>query len=130
MIVALAIFSAVLRAVIAGLAAFMLTHRELGQILNKRERWGAGIVGGCGFLTIPVILDVNKVGTPFDTVAGLAFSVGMILFMWGFIDRKLGHARRNAQSLEQARDHLRARGKMWPPPPKLYRSSVSSKDAA
>lgn len=109
MIIVLAIFSAILRAVIAGLAAFMLTHRELGQILNKRERWGAGIVGGCGFLTIPVILDVNKVGTPFDTVAGLAFSVGMILFMWGFIDRKLGHARRNASAVEQAKQHFAGR---------------------
>ncbi len=106
MIIALAICSAILRAVIAGLAAFMLTHRELGNILNRRERWGGGIVGGCGFLTIPVILDVNKAGTPFDTVAGLAFSVGMILFMWGFIDRKLGHAKRNAEAVEQARQHF------------------------
>lgn len=106
MIVVLAIISAILRACIAGLAAFMLTHRDLGQILNRRERWGAGIVGGCGFLTIPVILDINKAGTPFDTVAGLAFSVGMILFMWGFIDRKLGHARRNSEAVEQAKRHF------------------------
>jgi hypothetical protein len=107
----LAILSAILRAILAGIVIFMLIHPDLGDVLNKRERWGAGILGGCGFMTIPVILDVNKVGTPFDTVAGLLFSVGAIMFLWGFIDRKLGHARRNRAAVEQARQHLAARAK-------------------
>ncbi len=100
----LAIISASARAGLALMVVYLLI--KLGHILNFRERLGSGIMGGCGFLTIPVILDVNKTGTPFDVIAGLAFSVGAILFFWGFIDRKTGHERRNRQAVIEAERHL------------------------
>lgn len=99
-----AIISAAARAGLALMVVYLLI--KLGHILNFRERLGAGIMGGCGFLTIPVILDINRQGTPFDVVAGLAFSVGAILFFWGFIDRKTGHERRNREAVRQAEHHL------------------------
>lgn len=111
MILTIAIISAVLRAVLVGITVFMLTHPDLADVLNRRERTGAGITGGCGFLTIPVIMDVNKAGTPFDVVAGMAMSVGVIVFLWGFIDRKLGHARRNKAAVKAASEHLASRGR-------------------
>lgn len=110
MTLAIAIISALLRAVLVGITVFMLTHPDLRDVLNRRERIGGGITGGCGFLTIPVILDVQSAGTPFDVIAGLAMSIGVILFLWGFLDRKLGHARRNRAAVEQATQHFARKG--------------------
>ncbi len=100
----LVIISAAARAGLALMVVYLLI--KLGHILNFRERLGAGMIGGCGFLTIPVILDIHKTGTPFDIIAGLAFSVGAALFFWGFISRKTGHERRNRQAVIEAERHL------------------------
>lgn len=100
----LAIISAAARAGLALMVVYLIIR--LGHILNFRERFGASVMGGCGFLTIPVILDIHRQGTPFDVVAGLAFSVGAILFFWGFIDRKTGHERRNRKAVDEATSYL------------------------
>lgn len=105
--IALAVVSIALRLIVVALACVLITR--LHDILNWRERTGAGIFGGAGFLTIGVIADVNKEGTPFDTVAGLVMSIGLALFLWGFLDRKLGHERRNRQQKEAAEQHFRSK---------------------
>lgn len=102
----LAIASAALRLLLTAMTVLLLTHRQLADVFNRRERIGLGLLGGSGFMTIPVILDVNKEGTPFDVIAGLAFSLGAIVFLWGFTDRKLGHARRNQEQIEAAERHF------------------------
>lgn len=104
----LVLLSAFLRLMLSCVIAHMLTR--VAHMLNARERIGAGLMGGAALMTVPVILDVNKEGTPFDTVAGLLFTFGAILFFRGFVRRKLGHERRNEEAVEQARSHLAARG--------------------
>lgn len=101
------LLSAALRLLLTIVLARMLMR--LGDILNWRERLGAGVMGGSGFLTIAVILDRYRGGTPFDVWAGLLFSLGAVVFFWGFIDRKLGHERRNAEAVRQAKRHLAGR---------------------
>lgn len=101
------VLSAALRLLLTIVLARMLMR--LGHILNLRERIGAGIMGGSGLMTVAVILDRYKDGTPFDVWAGLLFSLGAVVFFWGFIDRKLGHERRNAEAVEQARRHFSGR---------------------
>lgn len=100
----LVLVSAALRLLLTVVLTRMLMR--LGHILNWRERFGAGVMGGTGFLTVPVILDLHNHGTPFDTWAGFAFSLGAVIFFWGFIDRKLGHERRNEEAVKQARQHM------------------------
>jgi len=93
--------SAALRLLLTIVLTRMLMR--LGHVLNFREKLGAGVMGGTGFMTIPVILDHHNHGTPFDTWAGLLFSLGAVIFFWGFIDRKLGHERRNEEAVRQAK---------------------------
>jgi hypothetical protein len=106
----LAFVSATLRVLLILIIVRLITRLE--RVLSWREKTGAGIMGGSGFLTLAVILDVHKEGTPFDVWAGLLFSLGASLFFWGFMDRKLGHERRNDEAKEQARLHLAGRGKL------------------
>ena len=108
--IVLAFISAVFRIAVVGFAIVLITR--LNHILTWRERTGAGVIGGSGFLTIAVILDVGREGTPFDTVAGLMLSLGLALFFWGFMDRKLGHERRNAEARGQAAHYLNERGRL------------------
>lgn len=106
----IAIASALSRAILICILIYMITR--LHDILNLRERMGAGIMGGSGFMTIAVILDVSKEGTPYDVWAGMLFSIGAAVFFWGFIDRKLGHERRNKRATHEADAYLRVRGKL------------------
>lgn len=82
--------------------------------LIASQRIGLGLLGGLSFLTIPVVLDAYTVnaGTPFDAWAGFGASVGMTLFLWGSFVRIRSHARANDQQIHQARQHLKARGKL------------------
>jgi hypothetical protein len=104
------VLAAALRACLVLVAIYVLNRFH--DILWFREKIGIGILAGSGFLTLPVILDFDKRGTPYDTWAGLAFSLGTLIFFWGFIDRKLGHERRNTAAIRAARRHLTARGKL------------------
>jgi len=104
----LAMLSAVARLALTIIIARLLTR--IGHILNASERIGAGLMGGSGLMTVPVILDVNKDGTPFDVWAGVVFTIGGILFFSGFMHRKLGHERRNEEAAQQARHHFATRG--------------------
>lgn len=106
----LVLFSAAFRAMLIVLLYRLVTRFR--HILTFKERVGAGGMGGSGFMTIAVILDVHKQGTPYDTWAGLLFSASAVVFFWGFILRKIGHERRNEQAVDQARAHLTGRGKL------------------
>lgn len=101
---ALIIMSAVLRLVLTALITYKLLF--WAHMLNQCERIGLGMMGGSGFLTIPVILDAHKEGTPFDTWAGMLFTIGVITYLCGRLSRHIRHQRQNAAALEQARGHF------------------------
>lgn len=106
----LVIFSALLRLMLIVLLYRLVTRYR--DILSHRERYGAGFMGGSACMTLWVILDVSRSGTPFDVWAGAFFSFGATLFFWGFIERKAGHERRNERAKQEAHTYLAARGKL------------------
>ena len=86
---------------------------RVGHLLNLVERVGVGLMGGAGFMTVAVILDNGTShGTPFDVWSGALFTIGGWLFFSGFVHRKMRHERRNAESVDQARNYLQARGRL------------------
>lgn len=99
-----AILAASLRLAIVVLISVKVTR--FGHMLNFLQRLGLGLMGGSGFLTIPVILDVYKEGTPFDIWAGMAMSFGIGLYLWGTILRNARHDKRNEEALAAARAHF------------------------
>ncbi len=103
----LVIFSAFLRCVLTTLVIYKLLW--WGHMLNHLERIGLGLVGGSAFMTIPVILDAHRDGTPFDVWAGIVFTVGGIAYLLGSLSRHIKHERRNNEALEQARAHFTGR---------------------
>lgn len=100
----LVFFSAFLRCVLTMLVVYKLLW--WGHMLNHLERIGLGLVGGSAFMTIPVILDAHKDGTPFDVWAGIVFTVGVIMYLIGRLSRHIKHEKRNAEALKQARGHF------------------------
>lgn len=106
----LAILSAVFRALLFSVVTYKLIFWQ--QMLNRLEAFGLGLIGGSSFLTIPVILDVHKEGTPFDGWAGILLSAGMSSYLIGRLTRHIRHQRRNREAVEQSRARLEARGKL------------------
>lgn len=98
------IFSATLRFFLTVLVAYKLAR--WAQMLNLTERFGLGLIGGSAFMTIPVILDRYKEGTPFDVWAGLIFTMGVTLYLLGRLSRHIRHERRNLETVQHARDHF------------------------
>lgn len=66
-----------------------------GHMLITIERVGLGIMGGSAFMTVPVILDAKRYGTPFDTWAGVLFTLGVTLYLAGRLSRHIRHERAN-----------------------------------
>lgn len=79
---------------------------------NQLERAGMSIAAGTSFLTIPVIFDLNKTGTPMDGWAGTAFTFGVLIYFIGRMTRLRAHAAANDEMNRQAREHLTERGKL------------------
>lgn len=104
------IFSALARMFFSGMLGWALTR--VGHMLNVRERIGIGLMGGCGLMTTAVILDNDAHGTPFDVWAAVGFTLGGILFFVGFVSRKMIHDRANQQQNREAKQYLKARGKL------------------
>lgn len=98
------IFSAAMRFLLTLLVTYKLAR--WGHMLNQIERCGLGLIGGSAFMTIPVILDRYKEGTPFDVWAGLIFTMGVTLYLLGRLSRHVRHERRNLQTIDQARAHF------------------------
>ena len=104
----ISILSAVIRALLIYFLFKLVTRYR--DILSRGERWGVGIMGGSGLMTIAVILDVDKQGTPFDVWTGLLFSTGAVVFIRNFIERKAGHERRNQEQIAAAERHFARKG--------------------
>lgn len=98
------LLSALLRLTLTVLVTYKLAR--WGHMLNQVERAGLGFIGGSAFMTIPVILDRYREGTPFDVWAGMLFTLGVTLYLLGRLSRHIRHERRNAEAVEQARRHF------------------------
>lgn len=91
---------------------FVLTCQIAGILvqyhdaLNRVERGGLGLVGGSSFLTIPVVIDINRSGTPFDLWASCLMSLGCVMFILGRGMRLRKHASANDVMRERAKHYL------------------------
>jgi len=99
-----------LRAVLTLCTVYLIV--KFGQRLNFKERLGTGIIGGSSIMTIPLIIDVHKDGTPFDGWATSLITIGFIFAFLGLRDRFRDHERRNADAKEQAAHYLNERGRL------------------
>jgi len=105
-----AILNSFFRMGVAGIVIYkLLMFRDS---FNQLERAGLSLGGGTALLTIPVIFDVHKIGTPMDGWAGTMFTFAMFLYFLGRLRRMLNHAARNEEMNQRAREHLRDRGKL------------------
>jgi hypothetical protein len=102
------IFFAVLNSICRLGVAFIMIYKLLAfrDQFNQLERAGLSLGSGTALLTIPVIFDVNKIGTPMDGWAGTAFTFSVFLFFLGRFRRMMAHAARNEEMNERARQHL------------------------
>jgi hypothetical protein len=76
--------------------------------LNRVERFGLGVMGGCGILTLNVIWERQQ--SPYDGWATTLFSFGAILFLAGRTYRDWKHQRANDLQVEYWERHKRERG--------------------
>jgi len=102
--IAHAIFSLALAGMVV---LFLVRWREKYSPIS---RFGLGLIGGCGIVRISVILEQRE--SPFDMWAPTLFTLGVVLFIFGCIERETRHERRNRQQVRQAEKHLIARGKL------------------
>lgn len=93
MIPAEIIIAATLRLLLTVLVIYKLMR--WGHMLIQIERFGLGIIGGSAFMTVPVILDAKRYGTPFDTWAGVLFTLGVTVYLIGRLSRHIRHERAN-----------------------------------
>jgi len=103
------IISSILRVALACVMAYGLYRFD--HILNIVERIGMGVLGGMCLMTIFVVMDVKKQGTPFDDWAGLGYVAGMLIFFSGFFYRKMRHDRNNKLQIKMWEEHKRQQGK-------------------
>lgn len=103
--------SAGARAAVAGFIVYGLTRFHEG--LGLPERVGAGLIGGSALMTIPIVFDVDKNGTPFDVWAGTVSAVGILVFIVGRLIRLRKHANNNQAQIDAALVHFdrKRRGK-------------------
>ena len=107
MMFSLIIANIVFRAALTALMAYILI--AFGHSLTRMERFGMGITGGSSFLTIALIADVRKIGTPFDGWSPSLLTLGVIVFVTGRLLRFRKHQRNNAAAVEAAAQHLKGR---------------------
>jgi hypothetical protein len=93
------IIAALLRLILTALVIYKLMR--WGHMLIPVERFGLGIIGGSAFMTVPVILDAKRYGTPFDTWAGVLFTLGVTLYLAGRLSRHIRHERANDAMVAQ-----------------------------
>ncbi len=105
-----AVLNMLLRAVLTLCTIYCIIR--FGTRMNFPERMGAGVVGGASIMTIPMIYDIYKQGTPFDGWATSLITFGCISIFVGLMQRARAHERRNEEAVEQARKHLEGRGKL------------------
>lgn len=104
-----AVMNSGFRLIVSGILIYKLFHFR--DTFNQLERAGLSIGAGTSLLTIPVIFDVNKIGTPMDGWAGTAFTFAMMLYFLGRAQRMRAHAAANEEMNRQARRHLSRKGR-------------------
>lgn len=83
---------------------------RFGTTLNAVERIGMGFMGGGSLLTINVIWE--RQASPFSDWSTTLITYGAVLFLCGRTWRDWRHEHRNIRAIEQARLHLKSRGKL------------------
>lgn len=83
---------------------------RFGLTLNKVERVGLGLMGSGSLLTVNVIWDMRE--SPFWGWSVSLITYGAVLFIAGRTWRDWRHEHRGMKATEQARQHLRQRGKL------------------
>lgn len=109
-IILFAILNSVFRLAVAVILIYKLLFFR--DNFNHLERAGLSFGAGTALLTIPVIFDINKIGTPMDGWAGALFTFAMFLYFLGRLRRLIRHAAANEEMNQMAREHLRERGKL------------------
>lgn len=82
---------------------------KFNEGLELLERGGMGVVGGAFLMTIPVVLDVDKNGTPFDSWAGTLLAIGILMFIVGRLRKLRRHDRANKAQIKIALENRAAR---------------------
>ena len=103
-----AALNSLFRLAVTGILIYKLFNYR--DTFNQWERAGMSIAAGTSFLTIPVISDVNKTGTPMDGWAATMFTFGVMIYFIGRMIRLKAHAVANDRMNRQAREHLREKG--------------------
>lgn len=76
-----ALLNSVLRLALTGMLTFKLIRYQ--DTFNPLERAGMGLMGGSSLLTVAIIMDVGKHGTPFDGWAGSVLTLGALIYFTG-----------------------------------------------
>jgi uncharacterized membrane protein YgdD (TMEM256/DUF423 family) len=109
-ILILLIIAAMFRFLVTVLMCYFV-HRFRNK-MNWIQRLGLGLIAGSALLTVPVIIDNGRNGTPFDVWSGIFLSVGILVFAWGCMVRLYGHEWNNAAANRAAERHLREHGRL------------------
>jgi len=104
-----AILALLLRVILFVIATGLLIWFR--DVFNRGQRCGLGLVGGSSILTLAVIADFHKTGTPFDDWGGALLSLGMILFFGFTMQRYYGHMINNKRAVRDAERWKAQRGK-------------------
>jgi hypothetical protein len=99
-----AVLNSVFRLAVTAILIYKLFNYR--ESFNEWEKAGMSIAAGTCFLTIPVIFDIDKTGTPMDGWAGTAFTFGIMIYFIGRMKRLHAHAVNNEAMNRQAREHL------------------------
>ncbi len=103
-LIVFAALNAAFRMAVAGILIYKLTFYR--DTFNQWERAGLSVGAGTSLLTIPVIFDIQKIGTPMDGWAGALFTFAMLLYFIGRVKRLHAHEARNDEMRAQARRHF------------------------
>ncbi len=96
------------RFVLTCLMTFGLVY--FADVLSKGERLGMGMIGGSSFLTIAIIADTRKIGTPFDVWSPSILTYGVIVFCASRIWRFHKHRRANERMKEASARYYEEKG--------------------
>jgi cbb3-type cytochrome oxidase subunit 3 len=95
----------IFNSILSVLAAVFVTYKLVffGDMLNAPERLGMGLMGSAMILTMAILWDYERLGTPFDGWATALFRLGLLLYLAGRLSRHNRHRRANAAQVVAAR---------------------------
>ena len=104
------VFNSILSVFVAAFVAYKLAI--YGDMLNAPERLGMGLIGGSVTLSMAILWDWEKLGTPFTDWSTSLLRVGVLIYLAGRLSRHIRHRRNNETAKRQAKERLRAKGKV------------------